>query len=424
MAQASDPWSYGSDPWTSCSDQPTLPQTPQQPDLTPSASDAAAAGAGIDLWKNYRMPQRLQPARDQLLPTPLQQEMPAKPALMTIRGAVIVIHDRQLALELMLPVRDALAANVAVASPAGLGWRSKLVQKKLLREAKPQGAAADGGGPSLPARSEDEVQAEVQSRFAAVAPALLAQVLASSAAGVNIRSTAGLIPADEHVRASVAKHNFLCGKAFSDLSVADVRREQRQFRRDASAVQTVSLAGGKENVAEDMPQPEAQLANATVYTTEKDQHTTVKGQLATEKNELTTEKGQHTTEKGQHTTEKGQLTTENGQYTTEKDQHTTVKGQLTTEKGQLTTERDQLTTEKGQQTSVKGQLTTDKDQLTTENGQFTAEMGQRVTEQDTSAASSQVSLVRELRREFRAMLAQSSADLAGSLAVLGQPAGG
>jgi len=51
-------------------------------------------------------------------------------------------------------------------------------------------------------------------------------------------------------------------------------------------------------------------------------------------------------------------------------------------------------------------------------------MGQRITEQDTSAASSQVSLVRELRREFRAMLAQSSADLAGSLAMLGQPARG
>jgi len=36
----------------------------------------------------------------------------------------------------------------------------------------------------------------------------------------------------------------------------------------------------------------------------------------------------------------------------------------------------------------------------------------------------EVSSVRELRREFRAMLAQSSADLAGSLAMLGQPARG
>ena len=39
------------------------------------------------------------------------------------------------------------------------------------------------------------------------------------------------MPADVHVRASVAKHNFVCGKAFGDLSVAEVRNEQRLFRR-------------------------------------------------------------------------------------------------------------------------------------------------------------------------------------------------
>jgi hypothetical protein len=151
--------------------------------------------------------------------------------LVTIRGSVIVIHDRQLAVELLLPAREALAANLSIASPAGAGWRSKLVQKHLLRDTLSSASAAVCGGPASISRSDGEVHAEVQARLDAVAPALRAQILASDASGVNIRSSAGLVPADVHVRASVAKHNFVCGKAFGDLSVAEVRNEQRLFRR-------------------------------------------------------------------------------------------------------------------------------------------------------------------------------------------------
>jgi hypothetical protein len=168
------------------------------------------------------------------MPSPISLQVSAQPALLTIRGAVIVVHDRQLAVELLLPFREALAANVTVASPAGAGWRSKLVQKKLLRETKSSASAAASGVPASLSRSDDEVQAEVQARLDAVAPALLAQILASDASGVNNRSSAGLVPADVHVRASVAKHNFVCGKAFGDLSVAEVRNEQRLFRRAAA----------------------------------------------------------------------------------------------------------------------------------------------------------------------------------------------
>jgi hypothetical protein len=225
MAQAhvGDPWWDGCDPWNRASGR------------TRPAPNAARAST--DLWSIYRKPHFQQAEQEQHPhpPMPLQQEQTQKPALLTVRGAVLVIHDRQLAMELIQPVRDALAANVEIASPPGMGWRSKLVQKKLQRDCGHDGVPSSGGlGSSLPAMSEDEVQTEAHSRLAALAPAILAQVLASSAAGVSVRSSAGLILAHDHVRASVAKHNFQCGKPFNDMTNADVRRAQRGYRKGAA----------------------------------------------------------------------------------------------------------------------------------------------------------------------------------------------
>ena len=73
----------------------------------------------------------------------------------------MVVHDREMALDLVAAVKNALVSNtnVVIASPAGEGWRSRLVNKKALRAMGCVEQCEDGTGSKL-----DE-NAEVMSRL-------------------------------------------------------------------------------------------------------------------------------------------------------------------------------------------------------------------------------------------------------------------
>ena len=149
-------------------------------------------------------------------------------------GATVHIREKDIAMSFIQPLAAALAeqvaSDVAVVSPAGCGWRSRLVEKKLLRKLDKMSPADDTVAPSL---DEDD---EVQSRLAAMEVAIRAQVRAQFR-GTPCRSSRFAIQRDDHVLANAAKHHFVTDESFENLSAALVPSVVRAHRRRTQMLQ-------------------------------------------------------------------------------------------------------------------------------------------------------------------------------------------
>eukprot|EP00930_Biecheleria_cincta_P015274 TRINITY_DN12797_c0_g1_i1.p1 TRINITY_DN12797_c0_g1~~TRINITY_DN12797_c0_g1_i1.p1 ORF type:complete len:779 (-),score=111.86 TRINITY_DN12797_c0_g1_i1:384-2720(-) len=77
---------------------------------------------------------------------------------------------------------------------------------------------------------QNRYSANVQARLSALAPALEAQETAA-ARGLPAHSSSGLLPPDDHVMATAARHQF--AQDFRDITPAKARRSQRGARRAA-----------------------------------------------------------------------------------------------------------------------------------------------------------------------------------------------
>ena len=107
----------------------------------------------------------------------------------------------------------AAALDVDKESPAGQGWRSKVVEKKVLKAAS--------------AAANFDIEAEIQARMAALEHQVRAQVLAQVVDGEVHHSARGLIDASPHLAATAAKHNFKNHKPFAEGTARDLRCQAR-----------------------------------------------------------------------------------------------------------------------------------------------------------------------------------------------------
>ena len=90
--------------------------------------------------------------------------------------------------------------------------------------------SASGSGEDL-GGAEGEEEEEVASRLAAIRPAILQQVRVAATTGLNHHAAGGLVPPDIQVRSNVAKHEFVLGRPFGELSVAELKKKQRGGRK-------------------------------------------------------------------------------------------------------------------------------------------------------------------------------------------------
>ena len=193
------------------------------------------------------------------------------PALLTIRGNVLVVHDRSLAQEMVTSLTHVLASNaqIAMASTHGQGWRSKLVQKqqqKVAMDHTPPGA--EHGQPSLhiasvvphssaaSAASNFDVEQEVRACMVAIEAEARAQVVAQVNNGCAHHDGRQLVGDAAHGLCNAAKHNFKNSAPFAETPLREHRRQCRgRFSPDSEHLVAQDLPPVSEPVS---TQPNAQ----------------------------------------------------------------------------------------------------------------------------------------------------------------------
>ena len=157
-------------------------------------------------------------------------------ALLTQRGVVTVIHDREIAkcyadklcdaaISLMKAHASA-TSQIASQSLAGTGWRSRLVAKKTVRAEARSETRRDERPTSTKAESNLNFETEVASRVAATSVAIKAQVR-SQLDGDPRHSSRDLVSKEHHFLATAARHGFLNTAPFEATPLAELKRQAR-----------------------------------------------------------------------------------------------------------------------------------------------------------------------------------------------------
>lgn len=164
-------------------------------------------------------------------------EKPRNPALLTIRGPYIMVHDVALAREYLGPLQAAHLHGIAAAAPtaitvasaAGEGWRSKIMSRKRLKEAETVPVtSAKATAAKLPGECfHFDIDAEVHARLAALEIEIRAQVEKQVNEGIPLHHGRDLVTDAQHTRCTAAKHIFKNQVPFDDVPVSQWRHLQR-----------------------------------------------------------------------------------------------------------------------------------------------------------------------------------------------------
>ena len=177
------------------------------------------------------------------------------PALMTLRGPYIMVHDLALAREFLAPLQCAHLASmeakycqaqrdtssITVQAAPGEGWRSRAAAKKAKRRV-PVSAEVDA--------SLLDTESEVASRLAALEVEIRAQVQQQVHDGSAFHSGRPLVSDEQHIRCVAAKHTYKNTVAFADVPTRHwkyLQRSRNQSSPSSTPPVVLDCAGVGEN---------------------------------------------------------------------------------------------------------------------------------------------------------------------------------
>jgi len=167
-----------------------------------------------------------------------------------------MVHDRDLAWHLVeglraayigavslpgcsasVPHANGSSPSITLQSPAGEGWRSKVVAKKKAKQLaeeqlvsphdnKVTATAADVSDVSAEQFASLSFESEVEARMEAIGVGIKAQV-SSQLCGSPQHSATGLISNEEHFRGNAARHSFRNTAPFAQTSLKDLKKQSR-----------------------------------------------------------------------------------------------------------------------------------------------------------------------------------------------------